>query len=70
MSLADNKGRLAALARELSLQWNTTREYWKDAKSLEFQRDYLEELFIDIDRTITVIEKLDELLKKVKSDCE
>jgi hypothetical protein len=70
VSLAGNKGRLAALTRELSLQWAGTKNYWKDARSHEFERDYLDELFIGIDRTVTVIEKLDELLKKIRTDCE
>ena len=36
----------------------------------EFERQYLQELFFAVDRTVTVIEKLDELFKKVRSDCE
>ena len=70
MSLSGSKGRLMALNKELYLQWNETKNYWRDAKSQEFQQRYLDELFIGVERTVTVIEKLDELLKKVRSDCE
>jgi hypothetical protein len=70
VSLAGSKSRLATVTKELYLQWNETKNYWRDEKSVEFERRYLEELFIGIDRTVTVIEKLDELLKKVRSDCE
>ena len=70
MNLSGSKSRLMAVTKELSLQWDQTRNYWKDAKSLEFERKYLSELFIGVDKTVTVIEKLDELLKKVRSDCE
>jgi len=70
MSLAGSKGRLAAITNELSLQWKDTKNYWRDAKSQEFENRYLQELFIGVDRAVTVIEKLDELLKKVRNDCE
>lgn len=70
MSLAGNRSRLAAVTKELSLHWQETKNYWKDAKSLEFERRYLAELFARVDKTVTVIEKLDQLLTKVRQDCE
>ena len=30
----------------------------------------MSELFANVDRTVTILEKLEELLKKVRSDCE
>lgn len=70
MSLAANRSRLAGITRELSLQWEHTRNFWRDQKSDEFEKKYLEELFVHADKTMAIIEKLDELLKKVRSDCE
>ena len=70
MSLSGSKSRLTAISRELSVHWNETKQGWRDAKSQEFEHRYLEELFLGVDRTVTVIEKLDALLKKVKEDCE
>ena len=70
MSLAGSKGRLAAITNELSLHWRETKNYWRDAKSQEFESRYLQELFVGVDRAVTVIEKLDEILKKARSDCE
>lgn len=70
MSLSGTKSRLAGLTKELWLNWHDTRNFWKDAKSEEFEKQYLEELFLGIDRTITAMEKLDELLAKVRKDCE
>ena len=70
MNLNANKSRLAASTRELALQWEQTKNYWRDQKSGEFEKKYLEELFVYSDKAILVIEKLDELLKKVRSDCE
>jgi hypothetical protein len=61
---------LNALTRELSLQWDDTRTYWRDAKSQEFEQRYLRELFAGVEKTITVIDQLDQLLAKVRNDCE
>ena len=70
MSLSGYRSRLAASARELALQWEQTRSYWRDAKSEEFHRRYIAELLAQVDRTIPAIEKLDQVLGKVRSDCE
>ena len=45
MSLSANKSQLAAITKELSGHWQQTQEYWKDSKSQEFERKYLDELF-------------------------
>jgi hypothetical protein len=70
MSLNASKARLVAITKELSNRWDETKNYWRDAKSQEFEQRYMIELFADVDRTVTVMEKLNELLTKVKNDCE
>jgi len=70
MNLAANKSRLAAVTKELALQWEQTKNFWRDQKSEEFEKKYLQELFLYSDKAIVMIEKLDEVLKKVRTDCE
>ncbi len=70
MSLSGNRTRLAALTKELVLHWENTKNSWRDSRSEEFERQYLQELFANVDRTIMVIERLDLLLNKVRKDCE
>jgi len=70
MSLNSSKSRMAAITRQLWLQWQETRNDWKDEKSLEFERRYLQELTTRVDKAVTVMDKLDNLLTKVKNDCE
>ena len=70
MNLSGSKSRLVASARELSQKWAETKNYWRDEKSTEFEHRYLEDLLIRVDKTVAIIEKLDEILKKVRSDCE
>jgi len=70
MSMSGSKARLVGLTKEISLKWEDTKNYWRDAKAQEFERKYLQELFAGVDKTIGVVEKLDELLKRVQKDCE
>jgi hypothetical protein len=70
MSLSGSKNRLVAITNELSNRWDETKNYWRDAKSQEFEQRYLIELFANVDKTVTVMDKLNELLIKVKNDCE
>ncbi len=70
MNLSGSKNRLAALTKELSNRWQDTKNYWRDAKSQEFEQRYMTELFANVERTITVMDKLNELLIKVRKDCE
>jgi hypothetical protein len=62
--------RLSAITKDLWLQWQQTREYWQDAKSEEFEKKYLEELVSSVDKTVSVIDQLDKLTSKIRSDCE
>ena len=70
MNLSGNKGRLVGLTRDLTNRWSETKNHWRDAKSEEFERRYLAELSASVGRTVLIVEKLDELLKKVRSECE
>jgi hypothetical protein len=62
--------RLAGITKELRAHWLDTKNYWKDAKSQEFERKYVEELLASADRAVTVMEQLDKLVTKIKQDCE
>ena len=70
MNLAGNRSRLSAITKELLFRWQETKNYWKDAKAEQFERKYLEELTVRVEKTVTVIEKLDEVLTRVRKDCE
>ncbi len=70
MSMSGNKGRIVGLTRDISLQWAETKNYWRDAKSEEFERRFMNELSEHVSRAVVVLEQLEELLKKARSDCE
>ena len=68
--MSGSKSRLVGLTQEISLQWAETKNYWRDAKSEEFERLFMADLSALVNRTVVVLSHLDELLKKVRSECE
>lgn len=70
MNVRSNGARLTAITKELLVQWHETEYHWKDKKSEEFARRYMDELQLAVDRAVSVIDQLDKLLAKVKKDCE
>jgi hypothetical protein len=68
--MSGNSSKILAATKELANQWLYTREYWRDAKSQEFDRRYMQELVASVDRALTVIEQLDKLFTKIRHDCE
>lgn len=61
---------LAEALKELNVEWDRVRMSWRDMKMREFGERYLEPLPADIARAKSVMEEIDALLKKVRSDCE
>jgi hypothetical protein len=70
MNLTANAGRLSALTKELANRWQETREEWLDAKCREFDIKYMEQLISNVDTAVVVIEALNKLAEKIRSDCE
>jgi len=70
MSLNTTRTRLTALTRQLAIRWNETREHWQDAKALEFEKRYMEELLSRTNTAAAGIEELEQVLAKLRRDCE
>jgi hypothetical protein len=70
MNLSATRARVELLSKELLRDWDETTRFWRDAKAGEFERKYLEELVGQVEKTGPVLEKLEQLLTKVRIDCE
>ncbi len=70
MSSTANAARLTALTRELLIQWRLTRESWTDAKAIEFESRYLEELESALTTAVAGIEGVEGVIRRVKEDCD
>jgi hypothetical protein len=70
MSTADSSSNLLQAARDLSSQWEQTKVFWSDIKRREFGEKYIDVMPFHVERAAAVLEELNGLLKKVRSECE
>ena len=70
MSLSAAKARLDALTRDLVARWKLTRESWSDARSLDFEQKYMDELVSGVNKATVQIQELEKLLLRIRNDCE
>ena len=70
MSIAANKARLRTITRDLAAEWRTTRGLWHDAKAQQFEREYMDELYAGVENATGVISQLDDIVRRIRRDCE
>ena len=62
--------RLLGLTKELHAAWDHTKQSWNDAKSDEFEKRFLDELFAAVNQAMTNIDTLERILSKIHDECE
>ena len=70
MSIRVTSALLEEATKQLQIQWQQTRATWTDAKSLEFQKTYMEPLPALVAQAGVAVEELNALLSKVRHECE
>jgi len=70
MSTSGSGARLSALTKHLTERWRETRQQWMDAKAVEFEERFVRELETTANVTAAGIDNLEQILRKVRSDCE
>ena len=68
--MSASQNRLLGLTKELAAEWGNTKQSWSDAKSREFERRFLDELFTGVNQAVTNIESLERILNQIHADCE
>jgi len=70
MSLTADRTRLRAITKELTVRWEETTNSWKDAKSQEFERQFIEKLLARVEKAVVAIEKLEKITARARTECE
>jgi len=68
--MTGSQNRLAGLTKELRAEWEQTKPHWNDAKSAEFERRFLEDLFAGVNQTINHIDTFERIISKIHDDCD
>ena len=69
MSLDTGRYQLYSGLKSLRLRWEETREYWQDAVAQEFIKDYWEAVEPRAQATLAAIDRLANVLARVKQEC-
>lgn len=64
------KNYLTSLTKDLLRSWKEARNAWRDRKAEEFERDFLKGLEARVSRSVHKMERLEQVLSKLKKDCE
>jgi hypothetical protein len=64
------KNRLVGLTKELTADWAGTKDAWRDAKAIEFEKKYIEELIAGVNAAVTNLDALERVLNQVRNDCK
>ena len=64
------KNRLLGLTKELAADWAATKDAWRDAKAMEFEKRFLDDLMGGVNAAVTNIDSLERVLNQVRDDCE
>ncbi len=70
MSTKGSASNLVQAVKDLSVEWQMTKDHWRDVKSAEFEAKYIAPLPDYMVRALGVMEELDVILRKVRKDCE
>ncbi len=70
MNTRASAANLGQALKKLKLEWQRTETDWRDVKRREFEEVFITPLPGHIARAGAVIEELDMVLRKVRSDCE
>ncbi len=70
MSLMESKGALSKATKELIARWMDVKGIWSDAQSAEFEKTYISLIEQDVRSALTAMDRMDQVLGKLESDCE
>lgn len=70
MSVKGSASKLGKSTKQLMVSWAETKHAWRDAKALEFERNYLEPLPHAVESAVKVMGELDKVLNRIRQDCE
>jgi hypothetical protein len=61
--------RLKHAMKTLNEHWDFTKDYWADQNALDFEKNHLIPVQGQVESALRGIEKLSEVLQKIRADC-
>ncbi len=70
MSLAAGRYQLANAFKSLKEEWEATEEIWRDVVRKDFEKVHFGPLQERLSAVLTAIDRMDQLLARMKAECE
>jgi hypothetical protein len=70
MIIENNSKLLAIRIKELSRQWERVKPFWSDEQSRRFEKELIRPILSNSTEAIASLELLDELITRIRHDCE
>ncbi len=70
MGVHESSGILSRAAKDLGIQWNSTKMSWRDAMSEAFEQRYIEQLAADLKTAQSAMDQASGFVQQVRRECE
>ena len=70
MSVTDSKGMLSKAAKDLFLRWEEAKQVWTDVQCQDFEKTFLIQIEQDVRSALSALDNLEQVLRRIASDCE
>jgi len=70
MGVKANQAQINKAAKDLWIQWSSTRSKWQDENARKFEKQYLDRLRAQLRMSASALDHLDMVLNRVRRDCK
>jgi hypothetical protein len=70
MSVASGRYQLANAFKSFKQEWEGTENVWRDVVRKDFAESYFDPLSLRLASVLTAMDRLDQALAQMKTDCE
>ena len=68
MGVYESSAMLKQAVNNLNIVWEQTRNVWKDTKSREFEKEFMEQLSVQIKRAETALNNVGPIINRIHSE--
>ena len=70
MGVYDGRATLSKAIKLLEMRWLEAKASWDDARTREFEAEFLEPLRLDLRNAVGAMDQVAVLLNRIESECE
>ncbi|MHC4124052.1 MAG: hypothetical protein ACYSSI_10795 [Planctomycetota bacterium] len=68
MGVYESYASLKKAVKDLNIVWEKTRQVWKDARSKQFEKEFMERLSVEVKKAETALDNIGPMLNRIRSE--